>query len=97
MISFVVSQKKNPSLQVQLLEYDMRFERYGSEFTFYDYNEPEDLPLELKHCFNIIVADPPYLRDRGLSYWVCLGCLSLRRLLAVSCPSFHLPSALTCF
>ncbi|XP_013628831.1 PREDICTED: myosin-2-like [Brassica oleracea var. oleracea] len=39
----------------------MRFERYGSEFTFYDYNEPEDLPLELKHCFNIIVADPPYL------------------------------------
>lgn len=46
---------------MQLLEYDMRFERYGSEFTFYDYNEPEDLPLQLKHCFHIIVADPPYL------------------------------------
>ena len=61
MISFVVSQKKDPSLQVQLLEYDMRFERYGSEFTFYDYNEPEELPLGLKHCFHIIVADPPYL------------------------------------
>ncbi|KAF2566259.1 hypothetical protein F2Q68_00024477 [Brassica cretica] len=30
MISFVVSQKKDPSLQVQLLEYDMRFERYGN-------------------------------------------------------------------
>jgi len=46
---------------VQLLEYDMRFEIYGNEFTFYDYNEPEDLPLQLKHCFHIIVADPPYL------------------------------------
>lgn len=56
-----MSQKKDPSLHVQLLEYDMRFERYGSEFTFYDYNEPEELPLELKHCFHIIVADPPYL------------------------------------
>jgi len=57
----VLSQKRDPSLQVQLLEYDMRFERYGKEFTFYDYNEPEDLPLQLKHCFHIIVADPPYL------------------------------------
>ncbi|KAH0893619.1 hypothetical protein HID58_056048 [Brassica napus] len=52
--------KKDPSLQVQLLEYDMRFERYGN------YNEPEDLPLELKHCFNIIVADPPYLSKECL-------------------------------
>ena len=61
LLLFVMSQKKDPSLHVQLLEYDMRFERYGSEFTFYDYNEPEELPLELKHCFHIIVADPPYL------------------------------------
>ncbi|KAF8102198.1 hypothetical protein N665_0201s0474 [Sinapis alba] len=58
---YVYLKKKDPSLQVQLLEYDMRFERYGSEFTFYDYNEPEELPLQLKHCFHIIVADPPYL------------------------------------
>ncbi|XP_010516495.1 PREDICTED: protein-lysine N-methyltransferase N6AMT2 isoform X4 [Camelina sativa] len=58
---YVYLKKRDPSLHVQLLEYDMRFERYGSEFTFYDYNEPEDLPLQLKHCFHIIVADPPYL------------------------------------
>ncbi|CAH8343289.1 unnamed protein product, partial [Eruca vesicaria subsp. sativa] len=44
-----------------LLENAMRFERYVSEFTFYDYNQPEDLPLQLKHCFHIIVSDPPYL------------------------------------
>ncbi|CAF2112796.1 unnamed protein product [Brassica napus] len=63
---YVYLKKKDPSLQVQLLEYDMRFERYGSEFTFYDYNEPEELPLGLKHCFHIIVADPPYLSKECL-------------------------------
>ncbi|ONH95715.1 hypothetical protein PRUPE_7G087000 [Prunus persica] len=54
--------KNNDSeVPVQLLEYDKRFEQYGSDFTFYDYNRPEDLPLELKHAFDIVVADPPYL------------------------------------
>ncbi|XP_010550465.1 PREDICTED: protein-lysine N-methyltransferase N6amt2 isoform X2 [Tarenaya hassleriana] len=58
--------KRDPSLRVQLLEYDKRFERYGNEFTFYDYNEPEDMPLELKHSFHVIVADPPYLSKECL-------------------------------
>lgn len=51
----------DPSVMVQLLEYDYRFEQYGSDFTFYDYNQPEDLPVALKHAFSVIVADPPYL------------------------------------
>lgn len=54
-------QKIEPKLRVQLLEYDKRFEQYGSDFTFYDYNQPEELPLELKHGFNVLIADPPYL------------------------------------
>lgn len=53
-------------VSVQLLEYDKRFEQYGSDFTFYDYNQPEDLPLELKHGFDIVVADPPYLSKECL-------------------------------
>lgn len=48
-------------LPVQLLEFDKRFEQYGSEFTFYDYNEPLELPSSIKHSFRIIIADPPYL------------------------------------
>ncbi|KAK6232352.1 hypothetical protein SCA6_002425 [Theobroma cacao] len=51
----------DPNISVQLLEYDKRFEQYGSDFTFYDYNQPEDLPLELKHTYQVVVADPPYL------------------------------------
>ncbi|GMN39638.1 hypothetical protein TIFTF001_008870 [Ficus carica] len=39
--------------RLQLLEYDKRFEQYGSDFTFYDYNQPEELPLELKHAFHV--------------------------------------------
>ncbi|RYR25673.1 hypothetical protein Ahy_B02g059587 [Arachis hypogaea] len=46
---------------------------YGCDYTFYDHNHPEELPLELKHSFKIVVADPPYLvkskRDE------ILGCL----------------------
>ncbi|KAI3988535.1 hypothetical protein MKX01_026349 [Papaver californicum] len=53
--------KIDPSISVQLLEYDNRFEQYGSDFTFYDYNKPEELPHELKHAYQIVVADPPYL------------------------------------
>ena len=51
----------DPNISVQLLEYDKRFEQYGSDFIFYDYNQPEDMPLELKHTYQIVVADPPYL------------------------------------
>lgn len=58
--------KIEPNARVQLLEYDNRFEQYGSEFTFYDYNQPEDLPAELKHAFHVVVADPPYLSKECL-------------------------------
>ncbi|KGN48324.1 EEF1A lysine methyltransferase 1 [Cucumis sativus] len=58
--------KIGPNVSAQLLEYDKRFSQHGSEFTFYDYNEPEELPMELKHNFQIIVADPPYLSKECL-------------------------------
>ncbi|XP_071690531.1 uncharacterized protein [Rutidosis leptorrhynchoides] len=58
--------KMHRDLPVQLLEYDKRFEQYGSEFTFYDYNEPLELPSSMKHSFRIIIADPPYLSQECL-------------------------------
>ncbi|KAJ4705481.1 Protein-lysine N-methyltransferase [Melia azedarach] len=58
--------KIGPDVSAKILEYDMRFEQYGSDFLFYDYNKPEDLPLELKHGFNVVVADPPYLSKECL-------------------------------
>ncbi|CAN1144318.1 EEF1A lysine methyltransferase 1 [Linum perenne] len=58
--------KIDPSLSVQLLEFDERFGRYGGDFTFYDYNKPEELPEELKHLFRVVVADPPYLSKECL-------------------------------
>ena len=51
----------DPNVSMQLLEYDKRFGQYGSEYTFYDYNHPEDIPSELKHSCKVVVADPPYL------------------------------------
>ncbi|XP_058204331.1 uncharacterized protein LOC131318517 [Rhododendron vialii] len=58
--------KIDPSVSAQLLEYDKRFEQYGSEFTFYDYNQPEELPSSLKNAYQIVVADPPYLSKECL-------------------------------
>ncbi|XP_020206750.1 EEF1A lysine methyltransferase 1 isoform X2 [Cajanus cajan] len=56
----------DPGVSVQLLEYDKRFEQYGSDYTFYDYNHPEEIPSELKHSCRVVVADPPYLSKECL-------------------------------
>jgi hypothetical protein len=53
--------KTDPGVPAQLLEYGERFEQYGCDFTFYDYNRPEELPAAMKHAYRVIVADPPYL------------------------------------
>ena len=53
--------KTDPGVPAQLLEYDERFGQYGGDFTFYDYNRPEDLPPAMKHAYRVVVADPPYL------------------------------------
>ncbi|KAF6169843.1 hypothetical protein GIB67_034235 [Kingdonia uniflora] len=59
-------QKLDPSICAKILEYDRRFEQYGSDFTFYDYNLPEELAPELKHAFRVVVVDPPYLSKECL-------------------------------
>uniref|UniRef100_A0A804LLW6 Nucleic acid binding n=1 Tax=Zea mays TaxID=4577 RepID=A0A804LLW6_MAIZE len=46
--------------------YDERFGQYGCDFTFYDYNRPEELPVAMKHAYRVIVADPPYLSKECL-------------------------------
>ena len=51
-----------PKCQIHLLEYDMRFELFKEQFSFYDFNEPIRLPAELKRTFDRILVDPPFLR-----------------------------------
>ncbi|XP_008789879.1 EEF1A lysine methyltransferase 1 [Phoenix dactylifera] len=63
---YVYLKRIDPAIPVQLLEYDKRFEQYGSDFTFYDYNQPEELPSALKHAYQVVVADPPYLSKECL-------------------------------
>ncbi|KAJ3673235.1 hypothetical protein LUZ60_006609 [Juncus effusus] len=58
--------KMDDGISTKILEFDKRFEQYGNDFVFYDYNQPEELPLELKHSYRIIVADPPYLSKECL-------------------------------
>lgn len=51
---------------LQLLEYDRRFGAFGTAFTFFDYRNPGDIPEELHHSFDVVVADPPYLSQECL-------------------------------
>ncbi|QHO11921.1 Protein-lysine N-methyltransferase [Arachis hypogaea] len=62
----------DPNVPAKLFEYDKRFEQYGCDYTFYDYNHPEELPLELKYSFKIVVADPPYLDNSSFVEKLCL-------------------------
>lgn len=57
---------KHPEANVLLLEYDRRFAVFEERFTFYDYNEPLELPESLSHAFEVVVADPPYLSEECL-------------------------------
>ncbi|KAK9699305.1 hypothetical protein RND81_08G166100 [Saponaria officinalis] len=63
---FAYLKKMYPNMSVQLFEFDKRFQQYGNDFTFYDYNLPEELPQEMKHTYQIVVADPPYLSEECL-------------------------------
>lgn len=50
-----------------LFEYDKRFSIHGSDFVFYDYNHPTDLPENHKKQYNIVLADPPFLSEECLT------------------------------
>lgn len=58
---------KDGRIQVQLFEYDQRFEaKYREQFVHYDYNQPHSVPGELRGVFDCIIADPPFLADECL-------------------------------
>lgn len=62
-----IAQSKQVDCDVYLLEFDRRFEVYGSSFVYYDYNSPLNLPQPLTaHSFGIVVADPPFLSEECL-------------------------------
>lgn len=49
--------------KLYLLEYDKRFEVFGTDFVPYDYQYPLRLPSELKGKFERIICDPPFLSE----------------------------------
>lgn len=51
-----------------VLEYDRRFAAYGSDFVFYDYNQPVTFEVDVEpRSFDVVLADPPYLSEECLS------------------------------
>lgn len=53
--------------QVTLFEYDDRFKMFGTDFIQYDYNLPLNVPKDMIHEFDLVIADPPFLSDECLT------------------------------
>lgn len=53
---------------VKIFEYDKRFESFGKDFQFYDYNKAleENYLIEYAKSFDLIIADPPFLSEECL-------------------------------
>ncbi|CAD5208237.1 unnamed protein product [Bursaphelenchus xylophilus] len=60
-----LEKKKEVSFELytHLYEFDTRFGEAHPNFTFYDYNDPLEVPAAHRNLFDIIVVDPPHLSD----------------------------------
>ncbi|KAJ8668834.1 hypothetical protein QAD02_000098 [Eretmocerus hayati] len=59
--------KKSDGRQVKLFEFDQRFSVFGTDFIFYDYNTPQNIPADLHGIFDLVICDPPFLSEECLS------------------------------
>jgi hypothetical protein len=57
----VYVQLRNEIKNTVLLEFDTRFSVFGDQFIHYDYSFPLHLDTNLKHKFEFIILDPPFL------------------------------------
>lgn len=48
---------------LHLFEFDTRFGENTHAYTYYNYNNPVEVPAEQKTRFDIIIADPPHVSD----------------------------------
>lgn len=54
--------------EAKIFEFDRRFNVFGEDFVFYDYNKPLDLPDSITECsFDVVFADPPFLSEECLT------------------------------
>lgn len=53
---------------MKIFEFDKRFESFGVDFQFYDYNkaDEEDYLSEFASSFDLIIVDPPFLSEECL-------------------------------
>lgn len=54
--------------EVKIFEFDKRFESFGADFQFYDYNkaDEEDYLSDFASSFDLIIVDPPFLSEECL-------------------------------
>lgn len=54
-------------ISVKIFEFDKRFSVFGTDFIFYDYNSPQNIPKDLIETFDLVICDPPFLSTECLT------------------------------
>ncbi|XP_076466132.1 EEF1A lysine methyltransferase 1-like [Babylonia areolata] len=72
-----IRQLKGEGVRAYCLEYDQRFQVFGEDFVFYDYQEPLRLPEEFQNSFDLVLVDPPFLSEECL----CKTAVTVRHLM----------------
>ena len=60
---YLALRKMNPEATCVVFEFDKRFNAFGDDFVFYDFNNPVDIDSKWKSKFDVLVVDPPFLSD----------------------------------
>lgn len=69
---------KNPEIlkNSRCFEFDTKFDTGYGGFVFYDFNHPENIPVENHHAFDMLVLDPPFItREVWEKYKVAIDML----------------------
>ncbi|KAK9877193.1 hypothetical protein WA026_016941 [Henosepilachna vigintioctopunctata] len=53
--------------EANLYEFDRRFAIFGTDFNFYDYKSPLEIPKHKSQYYDLVIADPPFLSDECLA------------------------------
>eukprot|EP00026_Physarum_polycephalum_P014100 Phypoly_transcript_14574.p1 GENE.Phypoly_transcript_14574~~Phypoly_transcript_14574.p1 ORF type:complete len:212 (+),score=48.73 Phypoly_transcript_14574:340-975(+) len=62
-----LKKRDNLPIDYDVFEYDKRFNVYGDQFVFYDYNEPLEIPHSTKGKYDFVVFDPPFLSEECIA------------------------------
>ena len=61
--SYKRKEEQFKDIQITLFEYDKKFSEFGKDYVFYDANEPLQIEKQYHHCYDMVIADLPFINE----------------------------------